>query len=141
MTDLTDRLERLFDDVWNGNDPSAATDLVHPEYVIHDRELADERRGPELYRELATRTRAVFPDAAFTIEGVVAAPPSVALRWTMCGTHDGPLFGVDPTGREVKLTAVEINRFQDGLLRETWTRSDQLGLLQQIGALPTDLPP
>lgn len=141
MSDLTDRLERLYDGVWNGNDPSVVSDLVHPDYAIHDRDLADELGGPELYRELAARTRTIFPDAAFALEDVVAAPPSVAVRWTMRGTHDGPLFGVEPTGREVTLAAVEINRFEDGLLRETWTQSDQLGLMHQVGALPGDRQP
>jgi predicted ester cyclase len=43
------------------------------------------------------------------------------------------MFGVEPTGREVELTAIEINRFADGQLIETWTQSDQLGLMDQLG--------
>lgn len=129
-------LERLFEDVWNGEDPGTADELVHDEYVIHDRDLADELRGPELYRALADATREIFPDASFAIEDSVAEGDRVAVRWTMTGTHEGPAFGVEPTGRRVELPAVEINRFQDGRLAETWTQSDQLALLEQVGALP-----
>ncbi|AFO56489.1 putative cyclase [Natrinema sp. J7-2] len=69
-----------------------------------------------------------------TIDDLMAADEKVALRWTMTGTHEGgPLFGVEPTGQEVELTAIEINRFEDGKLIETWTQSDQLGLMQQLG--------
>lgn len=57
-----ERLRRLFDGVWNGTDPDVADELVSPDYRIHDRDLAAEMRGPELYRTLAERARALFPD-------------------------------------------------------------------------------
>lgn len=129
-------LRRLFTSVWNGTDPNAATELVHEDYVIHDRELAESLRGPELYRELAAATRAIFPDASFTIDDLVANGDRVALRWTMTGTHEGPAYGIEPTGERVTMSAIEIDRFEDGTLIETWTQSDQLGLLEQLGAVP-----
>lgn len=132
-------IERLYKDVWNGENPNTAEELVHDAYVIHERELAEELQGPELYKALASSTRELFSDLTFTIEDVVAADAAVALRWTMEGTHDGPLYGVEPTGERVELTAIEINRFEDGQLIETWTQSDQLGLMEQVGAVqPTD---
>lgn len=45
-------------------------------------------------------------------------------------------MGVEPTGCEVTLPAIEFDRFEDGLLVETWAQSDQLGLLEQLGAWP-----
>jgi steroid delta-isomerase-like uncharacterized protein len=129
-------LRRLFADVWNGENPETAEELVHEEYHIHDRELAERMRGPELYRALAAGTREAFPDAAFTVDDLFAADEKVAVRWTMTGTHEGELFGVDPTGQTVELTAIEIDRFADGRLVETWSQSDQLGLMEQVGALP-----
>lgn len=132
-------IERLYEDVWNGKTPNTAAELVHDAYVIHDRELAEELQGPELYNALASSTRELFSTLTFTIEDVVAADDEVALRWTMVGTHDRPLFGIEPTGEQVELTAIEINRFEDGQLIETWTQSDQLGLMEQVGAVqPTD---
>ncbi|ODR82081.1 cyclase [Haladaptatus sp. W1] len=129
-----DTLTRLYEDVWNGSNPDTANELVHEEYHIHDRELAAEMRGPALYRALARGTRDIFPDMTVTKEDILGADEMVALRWTMTGTHEGgPMFGVEPTGQEVELTAIEINRFEDGKLIETWTQSDQLGLVQQLG--------
>jgi predicted ester cyclase len=83
-----ERLERLYEGVWNGANPDVAEELVAPDYVIHDRELAEELRGPDLYRTLADGTREVFPDMAFTIEDTLAAGDRVALRWIMTGTHE-----------------------------------------------------
>ena len=126
------RLEQLYEGVWNGTDPGVADDLVAPDYVIHDRDLAAELRGPDLYRALADGTREVFPDMQLTVEDLFGAGDRVAARWTMTGTHEGSLFGEEPTGQEVDLPAVEINRFEEGLLAETWTQSDMLGLKQQV---------
>lgn len=128
-------IKRLYEDVWNGNNPNIVEELVHDAYVIHDRDLAEELRGPELYEALASSTCELFTELTFTIEDMIAADDEVALRWTMVGTHDGPLFGVGSTGEQVELTAIEINRFEDGKLIETWTQSDQLGLMEQVGAL------
>ena len=128
-----DTLTRLYEDVWNGANPDTADELVHEEYLIHDRDLAAEVQGPELYRALASGTRDVFPDMTITIEDMLTAGEKIALRWTMTGTHQGTMFGVESTGRQVELTAIEINRFEDGKLIETWTQSDQLGLMHQLG--------
>jgi predicted ester cyclase len=132
MESPEEALMNLYEDVWNGNNPETADKIVHEEYVIHDRELAAEMQGPGLYKALASRTREIFPDMKFTVADTVAAGEKVALRWRMTGTHQGPMFGVEPTGREVELTAIEINRFADGQLIETWTQSDQLGLMDQL---------
>ena len=136
--ELETALRRLFEDVWNGADPDTADELVHVDYVIHDRELAGELRGPALYRALAGATREIFPDATFAIEDVVVEGETTAIRWTMTGTHEGHAFGIEPTGVQVELPGVEFDRFEDGKLVETWTQSDEVGLLEQLGALPSD---
>lgn len=132
MSEQTEILHRLFEGVWNGENPDVADELVGPEYVIHDREIAEEMRGPELYKTLASMTRESFPDMEFTIEDAVEEGNKVALRWTMTGTHEGPMGDMEPTGKRVKMLAVEINRFEDRQLVETWTQSDMLGLMQQL---------
>ncbi|MFB6283842.1 MAG: hypothetical protein ABEK59_07915 [Halobacteria archaeon] len=37
--DNQETVTRLFRDVWNGEDPGTADELVHDDYTIHDREL------------------------------------------------------------------------------------------------------
>lgn len=133
MTTREEELVRLYEDVWNENNPETADELVHERYTIHNRELAAEMEGPELYKALASGTREIFPDLEITIEDMIASGEKVALRWRMTGTHEGSMFGVEPTGRQVELTAIEINHFNEEKLIETWTQSDQLGLMQQLG--------
>ncbi len=65
----------------------------------------------------------------FAVEG------RVAHRWTFTGTHEGEMMGVEPTGKKVEVSGVEINHVEDGRISESWTVSDALGLMKQLGAL------
>jgi predicted ester cyclase len=45
-------------------------------------------------------------------------------------------MGVPPTGKQVSWTAIEIERIEDDRFVERWSISDDLGLMQQLGAIP-----
>ena len=54
----------------------------------------------------------------------------------MTGTHRGDLFGISPTGKQVRMGGISIYRIADGRMREAWVARDDLGLLRQLGAVP-----
>ena len=45
-------------------------------------------------------------------------------------------MGLPAPGKTVRMTAIDILRFEDGKIAEHWIESDQLGMLQQLGAIP-----
>lgn len=106
--------------------PDVADELVGSEYFIHDREIAGELRGPELYKTLVSMTRESYQEMELTIDDIVEEGNKVVLRWTMTGTHEG--------GKRVEMPAIGINRFENGQLVESWTQSDTLGLMKQTEA-------
>jgi len=55
----------------------------------------------------------------------------------MRGTHRGTFFGVPPTGKTISVQAMNIYRLSGGQFVEEHGQPDMLGLLQQIGAVPT----
>jgi predicted ester cyclase len=55
----------------------------------------------------------------------------------MRGTHRGPFFGVPPTGKPILGQSMAIYRLAGGQIVEENGLPDMLGILQQIGALPT----
>jgi predicted ester cyclase len=59
----------------------------------------------------------------------------VVTRWTARGTHVGEFQGIPPTGREVRVAGTDIDRIIDGKTVECWVQMDQLGLMQQLGAI------
>ena len=80
--------------------------------------------------------RGAFPDLHFTLEDVIGEGDRVVVRWTATGTHKAEVMGVPATGKRVAVTGIEVSRFADGKLAETWVNWDALGLLRQLGAIP-----
>jgi predicted ester cyclase len=59
----------------------------------------------------------------------------VVTRFTSRGTHQGELWGIPPTGREVEIRSVSTSRIEGGKIAEHWTCADQLGMMQQLGVM------
>lgn len=77
-----------------------------------------------------------FSDIKASAEDIIAIGDKVVTRWKIRSTHSGALQGVAPTGKEVTITGIIISRVEHGKVVEEWESFDQLGLMQQIGALP-----
>ena len=91
----------------------------------------------EQFQEFHETTFRAFPDVQTTVEDQIAEGDKVVTRWTGRATHRGELQGVPPTGRQVTITGIVIGRFENGREVETWDAVDMLGIMQQIGAIPS----
>ena len=122
--------------VQNGGDLAALDVLAAPGYVNHSAPpgVPTDREG---LRQLTALFRAAFPDGRMTIEEMVAEGDRVATRKTFRGTHRGTLLGIPPTGRAVAIGLIDLVRLADGQATESWSIADDLGLLRQLGALPS----
>ncbi len=78
-----------------------------------------------------------FPDMRVTVEDVIAEADKVVTRWTIRGTHRGELMGIAPTDEQVEIEGITIQRIEGGKIAEEWERYDNLGTMQQIGAIPS----
>ena len=58
-------------------------------------------------------------------------------RLTAYGTHERDLPGIPRTGNKMEMTATVIHRIADGKLVEKWSDKDVLGMLQQLGVIPS----
>lgn len=65
---------------------------------------------------------------------VVAEGDFVVGRWTASGTHLGRWGALEPTGRPMSFSGVNIFRFERGKVVEIWNHRDDLGLMEQLGA-------
>jgi predicted ester cyclase len=84
-----------------------------------------------------TMVRAAFSDIRHRIEGVVAQDNDVAVRLTFEATHTGEFMGVHPAGTRVAVDGTAFLRITKDKIATLWGFLDQLGLMQQIGGLPT----
>ncbi len=72
-----------------------------------------------------------------TIEDLTAEGDRVVLRWTARGTNTGEMMGMPATDKPATVTGMFLNRFAGGKMVEGWGNFDALGMLQQLGVIPT----
>jgi predicted ester cyclase len=77
-----------------------------------------------------------FPDQHYTVEELIAEGDKVVCRFTFRATHQGDFMGIPPTGKAVTVTGIYISRLSGGKFVEDWRQVDDLGWLQQLGAIP-----
>jgi len=129
-------LKRFYDEGWNANDLAVYDELVTEDFVDHQA-LPGLPPGREGFKQLNVMFRSAFPDVWVNVEGIIAEGDMVSCRWTSTGTHKGDLFGIPATGRPVKVTATVVYRVANGRLAEGWINRDDLGMMRQLGVVPT----
>ncbi len=119
----------------NTNNEAAFMKLLAPNVVDHYAPpgLPPGRDGWNINRKMF---RAAFPDGTWTAEDVFAEGDLVVGRYTFRGTHLGEFFGIPATGRRITVSNIHIGRIVDGKIVEHWGNGDDLGMMQQLGALP-----
>ena len=78
-----------------------------------------------------------FPGSHFDIDDEFAVGDKVVTRFTYHAVHSGEFQGIPPTGKQVAMTGITILRLAGGKIEENTVELDQLGLLQQLGVVPT----
>ena len=117
---------------------AAVDELFVAEYVHHDPSLPpDLQHGREAYKQVVRLFLTGFPDLKTTVDGIVAEGDMVACRWTFQGTQQGEMMGLPPTGKRVLGSGMSIHRIVGGKIAEGWFNFDTLGMLQQLGAIPS----
>jgi predicted ester cyclase len=124
---------RYVEEVWNRHDLDAIDGLVSPDYVNNAATTDEYRHGGA--RHIWVWLLSVFPDHRFDVEHIAADGETVAVLGTMVATHEGELMNLAPTGRRVVARQSHWFRVADGMVAEHWAVRDDLGMLQQLGAL------
>jgi predicted ester cyclase len=83
-------------------------------------------------KQFAAGMREAFPDLQVTIEEQRAEGDRVLTRFRTRGTHQGELWGIPPTGKEVQITNMSMCRIEGGKMAEEWPAPDRLGMMQQL---------
>jgi steroid delta-isomerase-like uncharacterized protein len=113
----------------------AVEEFVAPEMKMHG--AAPQPMGRAEMQGMLEQFYGAFPDLHHVFHDQLADGERVASRFTVEGTHRGPFNGIPATGKKVAVNCLCIDRFQDGRIVEHWTSVDLLGMLQQLGAIPS----
>jgi predicted ester cyclase len=125
-------LIRELTEAWNARDRERMGGTYAEEILVHG---ADEVRTRAEMLDAEWGFFESFPDVEATTEHLVAEDDLVVVRWSVTGTHEGELQGLEPTGREVEYEEWAMYRVEDGEITEMWAQADALGVFEQLGAV------
>ncbi len=107
--------------------------IYDPEVVVHDCSAPEDIHGLDALKRYYAESHAGFPDFRIEFEKPIVAGDTVVFRWTIEGTHSGPLRGLPATGSRVRFSGVAIDRVLDGRIVEEWVDFNVLDLMLQLG--------
>lgn len=130
---------RRFFEALGANDQAALNELVAPDFVAHHSATPGPLNRETLLQGIGM-VSAAFSNSQYTIEDQLAEEDRVATRVTWRATHTGDFQGYPPTGKEIEVSGIAIERHKDGQIVERWLNYDQLGVMQQLGLVPFPQP-
>ncbi len=133
-TDNEARFRRLIDEGFTRGDLGVVDELMAPDCVEHQRGNAP---GTDGAKDVIRTLHRWMSEFTLTIEDLVAADDMIWSRNRARGVNTGSVMGNPPTGRPVEVEVVDIVRFEGGKIVEHWGIADQMGLMLQLGAIPS----
>ena len=121
--------------ITNGN-IEAAADYVW-EDVVEQVPLPGQGLGLDGLKDIIRAMRTGFPDIVFSIQEQISENDKVVSRFEWTGTHKGEFMGIPATGRPVRVWGMVIDRLVHGRIKDTRILMDTLGLMAQLGAIPS----
>ena len=127
---------RWSEELWSRGNLAVADEIIAPDYVRHDPGDPFPARGPEDVKRIVTMLRSMLADFSIHVDAMIAEGDMVVSRYTATATDTRGYMGMAPTGKVIRTPAMQIFRFSNGKIVESWAVRDDLGTLKQLGHLP-----
>ncbi len=125
----------IIEEGFNGGNLDIADGRFHDDYVAHVPGVPGLPSGPEGFKKVIGMWRTAFPDLRMEVMDLMAEGELVSNRFVTTGTHHGPLFGLPPTGKAMRVEGQEWHRVVDGKVKESWVCDDVPGIMVQLGII------
>jgi predicted ester cyclase len=119
-------IQRLFQEVINDGRLEVLEEIFLPGSMI-GRSFADS----------IVLLRTAFPDAQATFDFLVGEEEQVVAVFTVTGTNTGPFMGQPATGLTIAFSGIHYYRLKNGRVVTARYEHDMLGLMEQLGMLPS----
>lgn len=130
-------IERFYREIIEGGNLALIDELSTDDYTDHEEALPGQPPGKEGVRFFVNALRTAFPDVRVkSLEPSFSDGNMEACHVTLTGTHRGELAGMPASGKSVEFGGTDIIRVEGGKVAEHWGTTDNLRLMQQIGAIP-----
>ena len=126
---------REAEELWNQKQLDVVDEIFSADFVNHDPAWPGVT-DRDTFKGWATAWLSRAPDMEIVLDDIITQGDKVACRWTSRWTDVAGMEGVEPTGKEIVVTGMDICRFADGRIVERWWAKDILGAMQQMGVIP-----
>jgi steroid delta-isomerase-like uncharacterized protein len=123
---------RFLEEAWGKSNQDVVDELLAENFVLHNppQDVAPDKEG---YKQWVSMSTAAFTTVESRVEDIIAEGDIVVTRWTYLSTHEAEFMGIPPTGKQITMTGISIDRFEDGKIVEEWIEMDQFGMMKQLG--------
>ena len=129
---------RYVDEVLNKQNLDLVDQIYAPNCVVRDPSTPDATEGTSGVKQFISSYLSAFPDNQYAIDEIIGEGDLIAARWSVRGTHKGQLGNIAATGKQMGVTGMSFWRIENGKIAEEWLNWDALGLMQQLGVVPSD---
>jgi len=119
---------------------ASEVELLAPDIVVHFPGAPGPLNREALLQEVSM-FNAAFSDRLIMVEDQIAEGDKVATRVTLQAIHSlGDFLGHPPTGKQIAIGAIIVQRIKEGKIVEHWPLFDMMGLMQQLSLVPPPQP-
>ncbi|NIJ53932.1 ester cyclase [Dyadobacter arcticus] len=134
---------RYFYQIMNGMNEQVAREILSDDFVFTLPTHPEPFYGPEGFVGLIRMVHSAFPDFYINPQEMMAGGDWVITRWRGGGTHTGgPLLtvkgNVQASGKFFEVDGMTWHTIKNGKIVESIGHEDTLGLLLQLGVLPSE---
>lgn len=129
-------LSRRALEMWASENSDKPEDIFAENYINHqepDAKGGVKSIGLEGWKELVRANHRAFSNFQVRILMQIAEGSLVATRWQFQAKHTGVYLGHPPTGQQAIWTGVQIDRFENGKIIESWVDWDKYRLFEELG--------
>jgi len=129
-------VSRWIDEIWNQGKLATIDEIFDSSFTFNYAfpGITADLAG---YKMTVSAFRNSFQEMHITCEEMVAEGDKVAVRWSGRSVHKGNFMGIPPTNKQVTTAGICIDYIKGGRIVQEWMQMDMLGLMQQIGAVPS----
>lgn len=118
------------------NDLTTFSEQLAPDIAVHLPGMP----GPLNREALIQMMNVMFSsltERQHVFEDQIAEGDKVATRVTLHAVHTGEFQGMPATGKQIAVPQIAIHRIQDSKISEVWISSDDIGMMKQLGLMPS----
>lgn len=133
---------RYYQEILNEARLEVIDELMSENFMFTIPTHPDPYYGPSGFKDLVNMLHSAFPDVHLDVRHLLVEGDTVVGHWTGSGTHiGGPLHTVKgdipASGKRFVIDGVSWLKIADGKIVESLANEDTLGLMQQIGVIPS----